>query len=109
MVKQLKRTFSLLLVGAVMVSLMALSAEAAEVTVQQIVPCQYDSVWGFSEGLCGVRIGDEKNGKWGYVDRTGKLVIPCQYNKVWDFSEAKGLPCVCYILNGRIAIIDSGI
>lgn len=87
MVKQLKRTFSLLLVGAVMVSLMALSAEAAEVTVQQIVPCQYDSVWGFSEGLCGVRIGDEKNGKWGYVDRTGKLVIPCQYNKVWDFSE----------------------
>lgn len=87
MVKQLKRTFSLLLVGAMMVSLMSLSAEAAEVTVQQIVPCQYDGGLTFAEGLCGVRIGDEENGKWGYVDRTGKLVIPCQYDRVWNFSE----------------------
>jgi WG containing repeat len=28
-----------------------------------------------------------QNGKFGYIDRTGKIVIPAQYAKAWDFSE----------------------
>ncbi len=33
-----------------------------------------------------------KDGKWGYMDRAGKVVIEPQYDGAWDFSE--GLACV---------------
>lgn len=36
----------------------------------------YDSATTFSDGLIAV----EKDGKWGYVDSTGKEVIPCEYD-----------------------------
>lgn len=103
MAKQLKRTVSLLLTGAMMVSLLVLPAEAAETTVQQIVPCQYDMAGDFSEGLGRVRMGDTQSGKWGYVDKTGKLVVPCQYEGVQDFSE--GLATV-KDSTGKCGVID---
>jgi len=28
-----------------------------------------------------------KDGKWGYIDRTGKIVIPLQYSDAYEFSE----------------------
>ena len=28
-----------------------------------------------------------QEGKWGYIDRTGKLVIAPQYDEAWEFSE----------------------
>lgn len=37
----------------------------------------------FSEGLAAVEI----NGKWGYVDKTGKLVIPAVFESCGDFHE----------------------
>jgi hypothetical protein len=43
---------------------------------------------GFSEGLAAVRI----KGKWGYIDRTGKMVIAPEYVKVTPFHQ--GLACV---------------
>lgn len=38
----------------------------------------------YDEGLAGVRNAD---GRWGYIDMTGKLVIPCQWKKALFFSE----------------------
>ena len=38
---------------------------------------------GFSEGLAQVLL----NGKWGYIDKTGKEVIPCKYDWAWQFYE----------------------
>lgn len=38
----------------------------------------------YDEGLAGVRDAD---GKWGFIDKTGKLVIPCQWKKALFFSE----------------------
>ena len=29
----------------------------------------------------------KKDGKYGYIDTTGKVVIPCQYDDAWSFSE----------------------
>jgi hypothetical protein len=29
----------------------------------------------------------EKDGKRGYIDKTGKEIIPCEYDDVWDFSD----------------------
>jgi len=47
----------------------------------------------FSEGLAVVM--SKGNGKFGFVDRTGKLVIPCKLDNVCDFSE--GLLCLAFL------------
>jgi hypothetical protein len=52
----------------------------------------------FSEGLCHVL----SNGKWGYIDKTGKTVIPFQYEDADCFSE--GLAVVKQ--NGKYGYID---
>ncbi len=52
----------------------------------------------FFDGLAWVRL----NGKWGYIDQTGKEVIPCKYEACGDFH--KGLAWV--ELNGKCGYID---
>ena len=37
----------------------------------------------FSEGLADVRL----NGKWGFIDKSGKVVIPFKYDDALPFSE----------------------
>jgi hypothetical protein len=46
--------------------------------------------------VTGISIADEKvvelfpvfhRGKWGYINKSGKIVIPPQYDGAWDFSE----------------------
>jgi len=44
---------------------------------------EIDKSYSFSEGLALVM----SNGKYGYVDKQGKLVIPCQYTYAGYFSE----------------------
>ncbi|HYC84611.1 MAG TPA: WG repeat-containing protein, partial [Chryseosolibacter sp.] len=58
----------------------------------------YESRTFFSEGLAAVRL----NGKWGFVDKTGKLVIPLRYDFVGNFSE--GLATVT--VNDKRGFID---
>ena len=52
-------------------------------TGREVIPCQYDRVWAFSEGLAEVL----KSGKYGYIDKTGRAVIPCQYDYTDGFRE----------------------
>ena len=59
---------------------------------------KYDNVWSFSEGLARVKL----NGKWGFIDKSGKEIIPCIYDEAWSSSE--GLACV--ELNGKRGFID---
>ena len=49
----------------------------------EVVPCIYDNVSNFSEGLASVK----KDGKWGFIDKNGKEIIPCIYYEVGGFSE----------------------
>lgn len=42
---------------------------------------EYSSVRTFSEGLCAVK----KNGKWGFIDKTGSVVIPFNYGSIKNF------------------------
>jgi hypothetical protein len=46
---------------------------------------KYDDVWvwGFREGFVKVTL----DGKWGFVDKTGKEVIPLKYDWVIDFYD----------------------
>ncbi len=50
---------------------------------REVVPCKYDNVGYFSEGLAAVWQGD----KMGFIDKTGREVIPCkyEYKEVYDF------------------------
>ena len=43
----------------------------------------YDEAWLFQEGLAPV----ELNGKWGFIDKTGKLIVPPMYDEAWPFQE----------------------
>ena len=52
-------------------------------TGREVIPCKYDRVWAFSEGLAEVL----KSGKYGYIDKTGRAVIPCQYDYTDGFRE----------------------
>ena len=48
-----------------------------------VTPCDWDDASVFSEGLAYVG----KNGKYGYIDTSGKLVIPCEWDDAGIFDE----------------------
>ena len=48
-----------------------------------VIPCQWDKVWFFAEGLAAV----QKDCKWGFIDKRGNLVIPCQWPCHSSFSD----------------------
>jgi hypothetical protein len=58
----------------------------------------YDYIDDFSEGLASVML----KGKWGHIDKIGKLVIPCKYGNSRAFKD--GLARVC--LNSKCGYID---
>lgn len=58
----------------------------------------YDSVYCLKEGLAEVK----KNGKWGFVDKTGQVVVPLQYDYAWGFHG--GLSVV--VSNDKRGFID---
>ena len=45
--------------------------------------CLYDDIGDFSEGLARVC----REGKYGFVDKTGREVVSCQYDDAGDFCE----------------------
>ncbi len=57
----------------------------------------------FHEGL--LKVKDKATGKWGAVDKTGKLVIPCRWGAMSRFGE--GLACVRENEEGREGYINT--
>ena len=63
-----------------------------------VIPAEYTEAWDFSDGLA--RVG--KGGKYGFIDKIGKIVIPLEYNEV-DYHFSDGLARVVKITkNGAI-------
>ena len=52
-------------------------------TGKEVIPCKYDGVWSFPEGLVYV----EMNGKMGVIDESDNEIIPIKYDCVWHFSD----------------------
>lgn len=50
---------------------------------REVIPCKYDFVEGFKEGLAKVRL----NKKYGFIDISGKEVIPCKFDEAGEFCE----------------------
>lgn len=63
-----------------------------------VVPCRYDEVYYFSNGMAIVA----KNGRYGFVNKQGRQVTPCQYDVAWNFSCGRAL----VVRNGRYDYID---
>lgn len=89
-----KKLLSLALSLAMTLSLLPAAALAAEdkpergvLTYSEHIKPQYEEALLFSEGLAAVK----KNGKWGYIDETGKVVIPFQYDQAYTFNEGKAV------------------
>lgn len=55
----------------------------ADVNRKVIIKPAYDNVAWFSEGYAAV----EKNGKWGYINKAGKLVIPIKFTVAKSFRK----------------------
>lgn len=80
-----KRSLSLALLLA---CALAAPALAMEPMIIEAIPCQYDGVDSFSEGLFLVRL----DGKCGVIDTAGREVVPCKYDDIgthpdYRFSE----------------------
>ncbi len=58
-------------------------AQRGVLTYTQAIAPQYEDAQEFSESLAAVK----KDGKWGYIDETGKVVIPFQYDVAYVFNE----------------------
>jgi hypothetical protein len=79
--------------------LMSLFVVACSLLYAQNDTKGYDDVYSFSEGLAMVKL----NGKWGFIDKTGKEIIPLKYDGAHSFSE--GL--VVVELNEKYGFIDT--
>ena len=62
---------------------------------------KYDQLSLFSEGYAAVC----KNGKWGYIDKTGQEVIPCKY--AWANPFHEGLASVRFSYDSGYGFIDT--
>jgi len=71
------------------------------------VSCNRDSsVGGFSEGLALVSIEDEGIGKYGYIDKTGKIIINPQFDDAESFSEGLAAVRIGDYRTGKYGYID---
>jgi hypothetical protein len=48
---------------------------------------RFDAATPFDHGIAIVRVGDEKTGKWGYIDRTGKYLVKPQFDEARAFGK----------------------
>jgi WG containing repeat len=70
-----------------------------------VIAPQFTQAGPFKEGLAAVQVGDEKTGKWGFIDKTGAFVIPAQFSGAESFSD--GLAAVLIGgLQGKWGFID---
>jgi hypothetical protein len=72
-----------------------------------VINPQFDAANLFSEyELTEVRIGDEKTGKWGVIDKRGKFVVNPQYNDIASYSEGLASVLVGDSPSGKWGYID---
>jgi len=70
---------------------------AQNTNFEWVIEPKYNSVENFREGFAKV----ELNGKYGFIDKTGKIVLEAKYDKIGSFRE--GLAKVK--LNGKYGLL----
>ena len=51
------------------------TATPASTSANIVINPQFDWADSFSDGLAAVLIGDDTTGKWGFIDKTGRIAI----------------------------------
>ena len=69
-------------------------------TGEIVIPLKYDDAYDFREGLVVVKL----NGKWGFIDKTGKEITPLKYDDVRVYGMNEGMVAVEF--NDRYGYID---
>lgn len=72
--------------------------EMITLKLQEKLKGQYDNVWDVAEGFAAVL----KDGKWGFVDTSGKLLIPLQFEDPAQFKHGFATAKK----DGKVGIID---
>ena len=97
----MRKSLSLTLIGVLALSGLIISrpsiAYSAELEIKWLEK-SYDYIRMYSEGLAAV----ELNGKYGFIDKTGKEVVALKYDYVSEFKE--GIANVSF--NGKYGYID---
>lgn len=70
---------------------------------QWTIKPRFDQAIRFKNGFARVR----KDGKWGYIDKTGKLVIPCQFEYADDFYDGIAFVGNSSAGDGKVGVIDT--
>src|SRR5260370_3566002 len=71
-----------------------------------VINPQFDMTERFSEGLAAVRIGYDKTGKWGFIDKEGKFVVNPQFDAAGDFSDSVAAVRIGDDKTGKWSFID---
>lgn len=58
-----------------------------DITGRKLAAPVFEEAWLFTDGLAGVKI----NGKWGFIDRRGKLVIPAKFDSADGFCRGRAV------------------
>lgn len=87
MKQSLRKTLSLLLAVCLAASLALPAAAANDLSYSVMITPQYEDADSFSNDCAAVK----QNGKWGYIDKTGKQIIACKYDVAMPFSEGLAL------------------
>ncbi len=68
--------------------------DVTENTGKFVINPQFDYANYFSEGLAAIRIGDDKTGKYGFINKKGEIVISPQFDHAYAFSEELAAVCI---------------
>jgi hypothetical protein len=67
-----------------------------------VIPPEYSSTEGFSDGLAAVQKGSGQDGKWGYIDKSGDVAIDFLYDEALPFVKGSAI----VQLNSKFGMID---
>src|SRR5665647_783442 len=82
------------------------TSQTVETTGKIVINPQFDGAGPFSDGVAVVRVGDDKTGKYGYIDKQGKIVIPTQFDEAGSFSDGLALVRIGNEKTGKYGYID---
>lgn len=48
-----------------------------------MISAKWDAAMPFSQGLAAVRLGDYENGKWGIINKSGKVIVTPSFDNAY--------------------------
>jgi hypothetical protein len=79
---------------------------SSQITGQFAINPQFDGAAPFINGLAAVRVGDEKTGKWGYIDERGKYLLNPEFGGAKEFFDGLAAVRVGDNVTGKWGYID---